>query len=144
MSSAVAWLMAAMAGESFGIVTVSGESILSASFGGTVTAGVRFSSSGIVSKNVNSIYTQIDAATDWIIPNSAAPDDYQVRCTFTGATPSGAATNTWLALSTTREWLVTDTTDNGVAVTSTLTIEIRKGTGAVISSGVYSLSAEVL
>lgn len=136
-----------MGAVSAGVVTVSGETISdSQAAPGSSQAGVRFNSDGTVDQNVGGIYTQIDSLTDWIIPNSLASGAYEVRATLnSGTTPTGGeSTNTWLSLSSNREWFHTrDGSTEGVGSdTANLTIEIRFG-ATVRDSGVYDITATV-
>ena len=126
-----------------GIVTVSGESISDIQVLTTATAGVRFNADGTIDKNVTGVYSQIDSGTDWLIPNAAAPSLYQVYAAYTGVAPSGAATNTWLDLTSNREWTVVNSGPGGTDV-CTLTVSIRYNGGGVIDSGVFTLSSQYI
>ena len=91
-------------------------------------------------------WSQIDSATDWIRPTSEAPADYEVRYTsLTGdALTSGtAAEDAWHALSGGDFILVQSTTIIPGDRSSTFAIEIRKGSGAVLDSASYTLTADV-
>lgn len=119
------------------VVTVSGETIVANE---PEEIGVRFNSDGTVDANFGATgggYVQVDSATDWVIPNSAAPGDYEVMCTVDSGTidtVASDAVDTWLPLTSTREWSK-DTVGN-----ASLTISVRKGSsGAAIDSGTYSL-----
>lgn len=121
-------------------VTLSGESVsdsaVSAAF-----ASISFQSNGQVHKTEGVTSTQVDSATDWIIPNAAAPGTYEVRLSGrTGTAPTGPAENTWHALSTTRTWSLTNSSPPST-ISCSFTIEIRKGS-TVLASATYSLSAE--
>ncbi len=134
-----------------GDVTLSGESIFqfSSSPSDPQTAGVRFNSNGTVQKREGASYVQIDASTDWIIPNGDANSTYDVRITNVVWTSGSAffveaaAEDVWINLGSNREWSVQDNT--GTAAGSkdvSFTVEIRKDGGAVLDSATYSLSAE--
>lgn len=138
--------LAAAAGG--GVVTVSGDTFNTV-FDGDVMGpwdsriGWRVNSdgtidyySGILSSGYT--YTQVSASTDWIIPNSAAPDDYQVLLTVSGTAPnfSSASTGVWLALTTSRQWIFRRTTVGTSSIN--WTIAIRKGTGSTLDSGSYT------
>jgi hypothetical protein len=72
-------------------------------------------------------------ALDWIDPrNSTVGDDYEIRLTVnSGTTPAGAATGSWIALSTDRTWSITRSGD--AESFSDTTLEIRKAsTGEVV------------
>ncbi len=125
-------------------VTVSGEnvSVVHATGG---QAGIEFNTDGTVDKNEDGPRTQVDVATDWIIPNAAAPDDYQIFATVTaGVDPDVAqsdAIDTWLVLTSQRKWSVDAITDK-TQKDCTLDISIRKGTGPTLDTGSYNLYSE--
>jgi hypothetical protein len=127
------------------VVTVSGESVftdvhVSPDPG---TAFVRFNTNGTVDSLVDGVTTQIDASTDWIIPNSAASGLYEIMAhqnSGDAVTPS-AALDTWLALSSSRQWGFSSTALN---VTANLTISIRFNGGATLSSNTYDVGVIVL
>lgn len=77
---------------------------------------------------------------DWITPKSAAPSDYQVRATVVSGSLSSGTTGSWLVLTSNRSWTRSRATE-GVD-TCVLTIEIRKGTGSVLSTATITLTAE--
>ena len=78
---------------------------------------------------------------DWISPKASAPSDYEVQATLVSGTLSTGTTGSWLALSSNRSWTLQRVTV-GVATQVTLTIEIRKGSGAVLASATVTLDAE--
>lgn len=124
-------------------VTVSGEVITDQTTQSRQhAAGIRVNSDGTIDKLVNTTYTPIDTATDWIIPNSVAPDDYECRFekdSGTG-TVSGDTLDTWHPLTSNREFKLVRATDaNEQQVVGTL--RIRKGTGAEIDSASYTFNA---
>lgn len=136
-------LIAAAVGGGF-IVNLAGEAI-SHAHPTDSTAGIRFNLDGTIDELRGTSYSQIDAATDWIIPNGKAATDFEVR--FTGLTgdaftTEAASSGTWIALSLAREWklnnIVDLTTDS-----NSVTFEIRRGSGATIDTGVYTFSAQV-
>jgi hypothetical protein len=143
-------------------VTLSGQTLTSTGTGGSSAyAAFRFNTDGTIdqyrSHGVDAgVYTQIDAGTDWIIPNSAAANKtYSVRVQATPPTddfttkPSGASTNgTWVDLTggsgANREWGIEDTDpDIGTTKdTGNFTFELSDDGGStVIASNTYSLSA---
>ncbi len=146
--SAFPYGVIAQAGDSDGVVTVTGDSFNTVLDGDVMgpwdsRMGWRVNSdgtidyySGIISGSYT--YTQINASTDWIIPNSDAPDDYEVRLTVTGAGPnfSSASTGTWLALTTSRQWIRQETTLTSQFID--WLIEIRKGSGSVLDSAAHT------
>ncbi len=96
--------------------------------------------------------SQIDEATDWIIPNGDADSSYEVRYTnfvFTTGNPVTAgyqhfyaimAEGEWIDLSATRQ-LTLFTADIGNPVGVTFDVEIRKDGGAVLATGSFVQTA---
>ena len=128
-----------------GVVTLSGEFIEHIPVIGLALAGVKANSDGTMQQRKGGLFTQIDASTDWIIPNGAASSLYEVRYTnvsgnFGSFTPA-AAVDTWIDLGADRQWLLT----NGTAIyaSRTFTLEIRYNGGAVLSSASYTIAAQV-
>jgi hypothetical protein len=81
-------------------------------------------------------------AGDWISPKAAAPSDYQVRATLiSGDTPGVGTFDTWLVLTSNRTWTLQQFAEGG-AKEAVITIEIRKGTGATLTSADITLYAE--
>lgn len=130
-------------GDPLETVTVSGESVTGLKLSGTATAGIRVNADGTIDKNQNGIYSQIDAATDWIIPNGSASSLYEVRVTsVTGSfSNAAAAPNTWINLGSNREWNVIQVGEG--SSTASFTLEIRYDGGAVLDSGTYFLTATI-
>jgi hypothetical protein len=125
-------------------VTLSGETIQDGVLDpANATAGIRFNTDGTIDKLVGVTYTQIDSATDWIIPNGQASIDFDVRFTApTGTwTSEAAAVNTWIDLGTNREWYVQQTSPGTNSITCTF--EIRDKAGTTVGSGVYLCDATV-
>lgn len=116
-------------------------------------SSLNFNSDGTVDKELTSGTTQIDAATDWIIPNSLANSGYQVRAQSIVWNSSGdgeaftaegiPTDNTWADLGTTRKLTILQSADTPATKKVTFTIELRIGTGPVVASATYSLEAEV-
>lgn len=78
----------------------------------------------------------------WLL--SGLNSDYEVMATATGDTGNltGAGTGTWLLLSTTREWDLTDAVADLTDLAVTLAIQIRdKTTLAVLATATISLTA---
>ncbi len=125
-------------------VTVSGATISDVNelYG---IASVRFNSDGTVDQGNSNYYSQINAATDWGRPVSEAPGSYQIRAQLVSGSASnvyGAALNTWHALTSSRAWTVVAGYNQLRSVT--LRISIREGTGAILDTGDYILSAQGL
>lgn len=72
-------------------------------------AGVRINADGTIDKitgNASSpTYTQIDAATDWCIPNGEVTGNERFRCTDNNANLASGTTGSWLAAP--QQWYVT-------------------------------------
>lgn len=121
-------------------ITLSGETI-SGIGAGFSQALVRVRSNGTVEKftTQDAAWIQIDSATDWIIPNNAAPSTYEVKITEDTGTLnySGDSVDTWLPVTSNRTWGVQSSTSHSC----TATISIRRGSGATLDSASYSLSA---
>lgn len=79
----------------------------------------------------------------WCTPTSQAAN-YEARVTETSGTLSGGSgINTWLALSSTRNWYVEEFTSGNIN-TCVFTVEIRKiGTTTVLDSATITLTAQV-
>lgn len=100
---------------------------------------------------MNGTVTQIDAGTDWIVPNTDASSEFECRVTnvvWDAGTPGfaaqGAADDVWVDLSTDRTWLVLDTDQGGANKWVNFTLEIRKNGGSVLASNTYYLRASWL
>lgn len=127
-------------------ITLSNQTITAFSSGSPATARYEVQMNGDVRAYTNSLgWQQRSAGTDWIRPiPGAVPEDYQVRYTgFSGDPVFASATqNTWRALSlgSFQVELQTDSTGFDFQACS-FTMEIRKGTGAVIDSCTVNLGA---
>jgi hypothetical protein len=120
-------------------ISLSGLTISAIGSGGAQTATYTLESDGDVI-----IATTVDGsldAGDWISPKASAPSDYEVQATLNAGTLTSGTTGSWLALSSNRSWTLQRVTV-GVATQVTLTIEIRKGSGAVLASATVTLDAE--
>jgi len=109
--------------------------------GGTSTAGIVFESDGDVVKT-NSL-GNTDAG-DWISPKAAAPGTYEIMAhQESGDALDGgsSALDTWLVLTSSRSWSITQI--GAGAKSATLTVSIRIGS-VVLSSGSGTLSATAL
>jgi hypothetical protein len=130
-------LLAAFAAMGRDQISLSGQTITS-SGAGTQTATYTLESDGDVitaTKGGGSV-----DAGDWIAPKTSAPSDYEVRATLDSGTLSTGTTGSWLALTSNRTWTVTR-----IAVgseTASITVEIRKGSGATLASASITLTAE--
>lgn len=98
---------------------------------------ITFNSDGSISTSAN------PAAGTWILPQDAAPDDYEIQYSvLSGDLPDeGILPLTWVALSTNRAFVLTRNSI-GTAV-GTWRFSIRKGAGAVLDTGDYVMTATV-
>jgi hypothetical protein len=119
-------------------ISLSGVAVSSVG-AGTQTATYTLESDGDV-MSATTDGGSVDAG-DWIDPKANAPSDYEVQATLVSGTLSTGTTGSWLALSSNRSWTLQRVTV-GVATQVTLTIEIRKGSGAVLASATVTLDAE--
>lgn len=128
-----------------GVVTVSGATILhTVSDPNNAFAIVIVRADGTIDRDEGGSVTQLSASTDWIIPNSEASGDFEVRFTLqSGDTPNtgNSSTGSWLALSSDRSIGYSQ----GVVGTSSgvILVEIRYLSGAAIDSGEYDITAQV-
>jgi hypothetical protein len=129
------------------VVTLSGEVVLAFSFNADATAEVFLNTDGTADSRINlGSLTQIDAATDWVIPNGSAPGLYQARYTNRSGSILSSATaseDTWSAFSggfyTIRNF------DNTVFLggpDTTVDLQVRLSTGAVLATGSYRVNAD--
>ena len=119
-------------------ISLSGVSVSSVG-AGTQTATYTLESDGDV-MSATTDGGSVDQG-DWISPKASAPSDYEVQATLNAGTLTSGTTGSWLALSSNRSWTLGRVTV-GVATQVTLTIEIRKGSGAVLASATVTLDAE--
>lgn len=139
MGLALPMMLAASPGAvvSLGDASDSVTAVYDGVFQPEITAGYALQNDGDVSTaNAGDI-------GDWIAPKSAAGADYEARATvLTGALTTGT-TGSWLALSTTREWSVTQS--GGAGTTEcVLLIEIRAaGGGSPLASAQVTLVANL-
>lgn len=106
-------------GGGSGSVTLNNATI-DANDGTSASAAWRIDSDGSIYNGVNGSFTAQNVWTADAVAN------YEVRATKTaGSNPTGSSLATWLSCASDRDWTVTDTTNNGVAVFSYLTIEVR-------------------
>lgn len=77
---------------------------------------------------------------DWISPKASAPGSYEVRATIVSGSLSSGTTGSWLALTSTRTWVVSRSSPGYSSCV--LTIEIRLS-GTVLDTTTVTLEAEV-
>lgn len=120
-------------------VSLSGQSVTSTGFA-PQSAGYNLESDGDIRTDSNSVGSA--DVGDWITPKVNAPSDYQCRATLLfGDSPAGDSLATWLALTTTRGWYL-DALEGEGNKNCSLTVEIRKGTGAALTTATITLEAE--
>ena len=145
-------LIAVLAGSRFSSINLAGEVISEVSASSPREAGIRVNVDGTIDKRIQSTsYSQIDASTDWVIPNGAASTDYEFRVTNV-VWNSGASFNiidaspedVWINLTGgALEWSVIDATPGGTGTMDVdFDLQVRKGSGPVLSTGAYTLIAQ--
>jgi hypothetical protein len=112
-------------------------------------AHVIFGSDGTISERTqsnsgNDTTTQVDAATDWVIPNSAAGDgtNFEIRMNTVPSdtlNEEAAAFGVWIDLSVDRVWGFTSASESDDD-SGNLTFELRlTSTGLILATGVFSM-----
>lgn len=125
---------------SAGVVTISGIASVNENGAGTRSVRLWFGVDGIIQLYRTSTgYVQVNASTDWIIPNGAADSSYDVRMASIGVgnwntTPAG--TGVWINLGSAREWRITDTDPSALNFeqVGNMVFEIRKDGGSPLAS----------
>lgn len=128
-------------------VTLSGQSVTSIRlYPGIADAGVKVDNNGNMYRRVSfGAWTQIDSATDWVRPESAAPGLYEVRYTNLSGSAldfETKAEDTWHSLSA-GDFVLIQQRDGVGMHQSDFDIEIRYNAGPVLASAAYSLTALV-
>jgi hypothetical protein len=116
-------------------VVVTNQSIV-ASSAGTATATYRLGSDGKVYEVVNGTPTELE---QWCTPTSSA-GNYEARVTVTVGSLSSGTTGSWLALTSTRDWTLQETTPGNTS-NCTFTVEIRPTGGSAVTSATIDLEA---
>lgn len=86
---------------------------------GAQTITYRLTTGGLCNKIETGVTTLLET---WLL--SGASSSYEVRVTDLDANLTAGVTGTWLPLSTTREWSITENV-SGASVSTRLTVEIR-------------------
>lgn len=123
------------------VVTLSGETISNVNG----VSGIRFNTDGTIDQRIDASYFQIDADTDWIIPNTRAGDGtgYEVRMTnLVGNSfdSEPAVEDAWVDLSSNREWHYTPSASKSC----TCDFEIRLASSTTLASTGYTISVTVI
>jgi len=80
--------------------------------------------------------------TNWATPTSLAPGTYQIRTSLmSGSALTINSGTSWLALTTNRSWGYF--TSSGI-LSGVIRVEIRDGTGPVLSTGYFQLTANAI
>jgi hypothetical protein len=146
MTAIIAAAGAAAAGGRLPIVTISNQTMSGTNFGGgAASAGVRLTRGGqyhfgFSNTNLNPDYTDV-GGNEWSdIESPTVGDSYEARLVTTTGTLSSGTADSWLALSSTRSW---DVSQNGLGTkVFTGTLEIRVG-GVTKDTASISLTADV-
>ena len=112
-------------------LTLTGRTIESNNPQGAI-AGVRINANGTVDQNIDNQFFQINADTDWIIPNAAASGPYQVRATVLSGSLSSGTVGVWLDLDVDRSFSVFAAPGN--TLSATIRIEIGIGETVIVSA----------
>jgi len=128
------------------VLTLSGEFVDETSGTGPWKVHIIFNPDGTVdrrnqSNSGNDTTTQVDGATDWIIPNVSAGDGsgFEIRMNSVPADSldeEAAAFGVWVDISSPRVWGFTSSVQSDDD-SGNLTFELRRVGGAVEASGVY-------
>lgn len=116
-------------------INVTDQSLF-ASSAGTATAAYRLGSNGKVYQVINGTQTFIE---DWCVPNTSA-GNYEARVTVTSGSLTSGTTGTWLALTSTRDWALQETSSGNTSL-CTFTVEIRPTGGSALDSATINLEA---
>lgn len=141
-------LLAAFSLRAGPVVTLSGETAIDSSQTepDVAIAGVRINTDGTLDKitgtEATPVYTQIDALTDYVIPNAAAPGAYQFQCTDNNANLDAGsdATGSWQAISLGAQLYYV--TADATTTLLDIDLDVRQGTGATLDTGNYTGTAE--
>ena len=88
-------------------------------------------------------YTETDGSYteqgDWVVPTASAPGDYECKATMVSGSVTGAATGSWLAMSSTREWKRVQAAEGFSS--AVFDVSVRKGTGPTLDTRRITLNA---
>lgn len=123
--------------KTLGVVTLSGEAVSNALSG---VASLFLNADGTMDKTDFGGRAQIDASTDWIIPNTGASDKFDMRYTNHSGDvldTEPAAEDVWVDCGSEREMSITGNKS------CSFDIEIRDVQGITVASASYSLLSAV-
>ena len=132
-----------LGGSTGSTITAQTVEVQAISFDSSAVASIAFTNTG---QQVTKRNGSASVVGNWLSPPYSA-SEWEIKAIVGGGPdPTGSALNTWLPLSTTREWTVTDNAADGTPVQSFLTFEFRKvgGSSAEASISDNILSAESL
>ena len=103
-------------------------------------ACIMIASTGDVKKYINGVGSDIG---DWLNPKSGM-SGYEAMATLISGTIYAGALGSWISCDLNPNWTARDTVKNGVAVTASITVQIReKANHANIVSATQNLSANL-
>ena len=141
MSGAVLSLLGTSGGAASAVtITVDPATITGINIGLTASAQYQLNSSGGAFESINGGAPTL--LYNWCVPASQAAN-YEVYASLVSGSLSGgsSATDTWLALTSTRNWLVSTTT----LQYATLNVGIRRiGTTTILAAADIELAAEAV
>lgn len=105
----------------------------------SATASVGLDANGVLT--ITEFFTS--TPSDYVLPKyTGVGSRLWVKLTGSGTTPSGSALNTWLQLSSTRSWTLTQSGIGSKAFTGTLSFSLDGGTSTFYSTS-FDLSVDV-
>lgn len=141
MSGAVLSMIGAAGGGGSATITVAAQSIQGFTVSPTTaSATYRLNTNGSVYQKINAgAYTLVSVGPNWCVPASQA-SNYECYVTLISGSGVTGTLNTWLALSTTRDWTVSQ---SAVGFKSaSLSVGIRRIGGTSITANTVDLYAE--
>ena len=128
------------------VLTLTGGTLSTATRAGAIAIkDLKFDQDGnVYEKDTPGSYTQLEASTDWVVPETDA-EDFQIRyisASGTGLSSSGTE-NVWHLMSA-GDFIMTiaDNTTGDGPETASFTIEIRFGTNPTLANVIYTLAAD--
>jgi hypothetical protein len=135
--SLLAAYLGTLGGVSGNVVSLSDQELTDIN-GGFAQSGYSLTNLGRVFWN-SSVFGSMMIG-DWISPVSAAPGAYEVRADLESGAVDGSATGSWLALTSSRSWSVSEFSNINQAA---LNVSIRLG-GDTLATARIELTAQVL